>query len=271
MSLFKVLAVLGALTGLGPQAAGAEEAGLVTLETADDSRGWQAVGKLMLGTRGFCTGTLIEPRVVLTAAHCLFDRETGARLDAGEIQFLAGWRFGRAAAYRGVRRALPHPDYVYGGGDRVERVGVDVALLELDQPIRNTAIPPFDTDLEPALGDQVGVVSYAQDRAEAPSLQETCDVLAVRKDVLVLSCSVDFGSSGAPVFALTGGRPRVISVVSAKAEIEGRKISLAVPMQKPLAELRAMLAAGSGEVGKRVSRIRTLSAGGEGGVTFPKP
>lgn len=271
MSLFRVLAIVIAVAGTGATLAGAQESGLVTLETADDSRGWQAVGKLMLGTRGFCTGTLIEPRLVLTAAHCLFDRETGARLDTAEIQFLAGWRYGRAAAYRGVRRALPHPDYVYGGRDRLERVGVDLALLELDQPIRNAAIPPFDTDLDPALGDQVGVVSYAQDRSEAPSLQETCDVLATRPDVLVLSCSVDFGSSGAPVFALDEGSPRVISVVSAKAEVGGRKVSLAVPMQKPLEELRAALASGEGEIGRPVSGVKMLSSGGDGPVRFPKP
>jgi protease YdgD len=93
-------------------------------------------------------------------------------------------------------------------------------------------------------------------------------VLAIRPEVLVLSCSVDFGSSGAPVFALDEGSPRVISVVSAKAEVEGRKVSLAVPMQEPLAELRAMLENDAGEVGKRVTGVRTLSAG-EG--RFPKP
>lgn len=268
MVLSRVLAALAVVVALAPAGARAEDARLVTLETADDSRGWQAVGKLMLGNRGFCTGTLIEPRVVLTAAHCLFDKETGARLDPAEIEFLAGWRFGRAAAYRGVRRALPHPDYVYGGGDRLERVGVDLALLELDQPIRNTAIPPIGTAADPILGDKVGVVSYAQDRAEAPALQETCAVLATRKDLLVLSCSVDYGSSGAPVFALAGEAPQVISVVSAKAEVEGRKVSLAVPMAAPLAELRAMLESGAGEVGRRVSGVRSVSSGE---VRFPKP
>ena len=94
-------------------AALAEEAGMVKLETADDSRGWDAVGKLILGERGFCTGALIGPQLVLTAAHCLYDKTTGVQIRPEDIEFQAGFRNGRDAAYRTVSRAVSFSDYCY--------------------------------------------------------------------------------------------------------------------------------------------------------------
>ena len=251
--------------------AGSQETPLRALETGDDSRGWEAVGRLNFGTRGFCTGALIEPQLVLTAAHCLFDKETGSRIDAGQIEFLAGWRNGRAAAYRGVRRAVVHPDYVYGGVDRLDRVAFDLALLELDQPIRLPSITPFETDSRPVQGDEVEVVSYAMDRAEAPSLQEVCFVLGNQPGVLVLTCSVDFGSSGAPIFSVRNGVARVVSVVSAKAEVDGKKVALGTELDAPLARLRAELETGEGALRRSPSAVRVLSGNAVGGAKFLKP
>lgn len=255
-----VFAVLGS-------SAMAQDARLKSLETGDDSRGWEAVGRVNLGDRGFCTGALIADDLVLTAAHCLFDKETGARVEARDMQFLAGWRNGRAAAYRGVRQALAHPDYVYSGAENIDRVRYDVALLQLDQPIRLPSITPFATDDRPAKGDEVGVVSYAQDRSEAPSLQELCHVLGRQSGMLIMSCDVDFGSSGAPVFSFRDGRARVVSVISAKAEMEGAKVSLGTPLAEPIALLKAKLAEGGPLA--RPGNVRVLS-GGNGGK-FIKP
>lgn len=245
----------------------AQDAGLKSLQTGNDSRGWEAVGRLNLGERGFCTGALIAEDLVLTAAHCLFDKETGARIDARTIEFLAGWRNGRAAAYRGVVRAEAHPEYVYGGHDDVERVQFDVALLKLDQPIRLPSIRPFATDDRPTAGDEVGVVSYAQDRSEAPSLQQLCHVLDRRTGMLVLSCDVDFGSSGAPVFSMRDGDLRIVSVVSAKAEMAGRKVALGTPLAAPVALLRQRMAEGDSR--QAPANVRILSGGGGG--KFVKP
>ena len=88
-----------------------------------------------------------------------------------------------------------------------------------------------------AVGEVMQIVSYSKQKANAPSFENACHMLARDNKVLMFDCTVDHGASGAPIFIQDGDNHRLVSVVSAKANWQGREVSLAAAMETDLERL----------------------------------
>lgn len=212
------------------------------LLTLDEARPWGAVGRVNIAGSAFCTGTLIAPDLVLTAAHCMFFARTGRPVPASRVHFLAGWRKGTHLAHRKVRRYVVHRDYERDSDDKSAQLRADIAVLQLESPVGSNAVVPFERATRPRHGDPVTLVSYARERSEVPSLQEPCFVLGRQGKVLLLSCDVNYGASGAPVFVMSDARPKVAAVISAMTQWRGRKVALSIDLRPALDEVLQELA-----------------------------
>lgn len=252
----------------------AQDTSLERLDTWGRNRGWEGVGLLNIDGRATCTAVMIRPDLVLTAAHCLYDAENKQQYDPRKIEFRAGWRDGKAVARRFGKHAVVHSSYKNEGDLSAEQVRHDVAVMQLTDPILSTHADPFRYENGANEGAEVSVVSYGKDRNDTPSRQRSCRVLDAAQGVIVMTCDVVPGSSGAPVFSMDSGRPRIVSLVSALGFVGGERVSFGMNIEAPLAEVLADFRSGHRVYPKAVSTARRLTVGGEhkaGGARFIRP
>ncbi|MBV9553155.1 MAG: trypsin-like serine protease [Alphaproteobacteria bacterium] len=191
---------------------------------------WNAVAKIQTNIGTKCTGALIAPTVVLTAAHCLYNRRTGALLQPGSVHVLFGFGRGDYAWHGLVKAYVTGAEFAAAGKEGPPEA--DWARLELAGAPAATAPLPLAA-APPQAGDAVALPGYGQDRNQV-LLIDRCKITGVaagpRGGALVThDCAAIHGTSGGPLLARSAAGWTVVGVNIGRS----RTASIALPAVTP--------------------------------------
>ena len=189
---------------------------------------WQAIGRVNIENSGYCTGTLVGPKTVLTAAHCLLDQRTKGPAHMTRLHFVAGYQRGEF---------LAHATVIGVETPAIRTAESDWALLTLDRDISPIVTPipvvPLNADNWRMMKQaKAGFVQagYRKKQAHALSVNHNCKLTKFDpvKNLLFHKCRVMSGDSGGPIMAYVNGSYAVIAVHTARTNAKSAGFGVAI-------------------------------------------
>jgi protease YdgD len=172
---------------------------------------WSSVGKIYNSARSSCTGSVIAPDKVLTAAHCLFNRATVRFLQPDALHFLLGYKGGEYRSHARVASYVLGPNYK---PDEVNKsILADWAILVLTEPLSKSTTP-FTLAMKPSVaGERIMVGGFSQRYPFKMTADTDCAVQGTLPNGLIVhDCAVMHGVSGAPLLVGKGSDVQIAGV-----------------------------------------------------------
>ena len=140
---------------------------------------WASIGKIgisAISVRSTCTASVIGPKQILTAAHCLYLKRTAHFVSASEIHFLLGYEKGQYRAHRVGSRYVTSPNFNFA---KMETAGEDWAVVYVDEPFPSDTRPLRLAAVRPMPGVKVQTAGYPDDKAhmmtaDKPATSKRC-------------------------------------------------------------------------------------------------